>query len=73
MQVDGKLLCWLCTLSLKRALDKARKSEADARLNKKRTSSSDKPHHHPHQMKENHKKTRRGSDAPKQALPEIPE
>lgn len=35
-QVDGKLLCWLCTLSYKRALTKARQAESDRRRAKKR-------------------------------------
>lgn len=36
LQVDGKLLCWLCTLSYKRALAKARQVETDRRRAKKR-------------------------------------
>ncbi|EAT38521.1 AAEL009606-PA, partial [Aedes aegypti] len=35
-KVDGKLLCWLCTLSYKRALTKARQAESDRRRAKKR-------------------------------------
>uniref|UniRef100_A0A182T3K2 Uncharacterized protein n=1 Tax=Anopheles maculatus TaxID=74869 RepID=A0A182T3K2_9DIPT len=35
-QVDGKLLCWLCTLSYKRALTKARQVENERRRAKKR-------------------------------------
>lgn len=30
-QVDGKLLCWLCTLSYKRALAKTKQSDAERR------------------------------------------
>lgn len=67
IQIDGKLLCWLCTLSFKRALAKARQVESDGRLAKKRPS-TDKPSQQ--QMKENHKKQ---NDSSKQILPEIPE
>ncbi|EAA11904.4 AGAP005928-PB [Anopheles gambiae str. PEST] len=35
-KVDGKLLCWLCTLSYKRALTKARQVENERRRAKKR-------------------------------------
>ncbi|XP_022901921.1 protein FAM76A [Onthophagus taurus] len=31
-KVDGKLLCWLCTLSFKRALAKTKQSESDRRM-----------------------------------------
>ncbi|XP_032677084.1 protein FAM76A isoform X1 [Odontomachus brunneus] len=34
-QVDGKLLCWLCTLSYKRALAKTKQSDADRRAHMK--------------------------------------
>lgn len=47
--MDGKLLCWLCTLSYKRALAKARQVETDRRAGRKRTHSNDKPQ----QVKEN--------------------
>lgn len=67
MQIEGKLLCWLCTLSFKRALAKARQVDPDCRnVNKKRPSTEKPP-----QMKENHKKIR--NDQSKQALPEIPD
>lgn len=68
MQIDGKLLCWLCSLSFKRAVAKARQeqSHAPGMMAKKRPSTEK-----PGQMKENHKKIR--SDSSKQALPEIPE
>uniref|UniRef100_A0A1B6D4M3 Protein FAM76A n=2 Tax=Clastoptera arizonana TaxID=38151 RepID=A0A1B6D4M3_9HEMI len=33
--VDGKLLCWLCTLSFKRALAKTKQSESDRRAHMK--------------------------------------
>lgn len=49
MQVDGKLLCWLCTLASKRAQAKARQVETERRAGKKRTHSSEKPQ----QIKEN--------------------
>lgn len=34
-QVDGKLLCWLCTLSFKRALAKTKQSDAERRAHSK--------------------------------------
>ncbi|XP_075233172.1 protein FAM76A-like isoform X2 [Lycorma delicatula] len=34
-KVDGKLLCWLCTLSFKRALAKTKQSDADRRAHMK--------------------------------------
>ncbi|KAF7994477.1 hypothetical protein HCN44_003949 [Aphidius gifuensis] len=34
-KVDGKLLCWLCTLSYKRALAKTKQSDADRRAHMK--------------------------------------
>uniref|UniRef100_A0A1B6DAV2 Protein FAM76A n=1 Tax=Clastoptera arizonana TaxID=38151 RepID=A0A1B6DAV2_9HEMI len=34
-KVDGKLLCWLCTLSFKRALAKTKQSESDRRAHMK--------------------------------------
>lgn len=37
IQVDGKLLCWLCTLSFKRALAKTKQSEADRKAHMKMT------------------------------------
>lgn len=64
-------MCWLCTLSFKRAVAKARQVETDGRMSKKRPS-TDKPQQQQQQMKENHKKPHR-SDAPKYVLPEIPE
>lgn len=36
-KVDGKLLCWLCTLSFKRALAKTKQSESDRRAHMKMT------------------------------------
>lgn len=42
MQVDGKLLCWLCTLSYKRALAKTKQTDADRRAHFKRVSRSEK-------------------------------
>lgn len=42
-KVDGKLLCWLCTLSYKRALTKARQAESDRRRAKKRGAESGGP------------------------------
>lgn len=36
-RVDGKLHCWLCKLSYKRALAKAKKSDNDKHRHKKRT------------------------------------
>lgn len=67
LQIDGKLLCWLCTLSYKRALAKARQVETERRMTKKRPS-TDKQ-----QLKESsHKKSHR-QDISKPPLPEIPE
>lgn len=37
IQVDGKLLCWLCTLSFKRALAKTKQTEADRKAHMKMT------------------------------------
>ena len=37
-RVDGKLHCWLCKLSYKRALAKAKKSDSDKQKSKKRPS-----------------------------------
>lgn len=34
-KIDGKLLCWLCTLSFKRALAKSKQSESDRRAHMK--------------------------------------
>lgn len=65
MQIDGKLLCWLCTLSFKRAVAKAHQN-APGHMSKRRPSTDKQM-----QMKENHKKMR--SDQSKQSLPEIPE
>lgn len=36
-KVDGKLLCWLCTLSFKRALAKTKQSESERRAHMKMT------------------------------------
>lgn len=67
-QIDGKLLCWLCTLSYKRAVAKARQEQTHAPgMTSKKRPSTDKQA----QMKENHKKMR--LDSSKQALPEIPD
>lgn len=60
-------MCWLCTLSFKRAVAKARQAESENRLTKKRPSAEKQQ-----QMKENHKKMQR-NDSSKQVLPEIPE
>lgn len=35
--MDGKLLCWLCTLSFKRALAKTKQTDADRRAHMKLT------------------------------------
>jgi len=34
--LDGKILCWLCTLSFKRALAKTKKTDAEMKQLKKR-------------------------------------
>ena len=44
LQIDGKLLCWLCTLANKRAQAKARQVETERRAGKRRHHSSEKPH-----------------------------
>ncbi|KAK6620996.1 hypothetical protein RUM43_011299 [Polyplax serrata] len=41
-KVDGKLLCWLCTLSYKRALAKTKQSDAERRAHLKRVASRSK-------------------------------
>ncbi|KAL0266872.1 UNVERIFIED_CONTAM: hypothetical protein PYX00_009304 [Menopon gallinae] len=41
-QVDGKLLCWLCTLSYKRALAKTKQTDAERRAHLKRVASRSK-------------------------------
>lgn len=71
------MLCWLCTLSFKRALAKARQAETENRLTKKRPSTDKQPsvpqsNQQQPQIKENHKKLQR-IDSSKQVLPEIPE
>jgi hypothetical protein len=43
LQIDGKLLCWLCTLSYKRALTKAKQVESDRRRAKKRPADNSMP------------------------------
>lgn len=69
-------MCWLCTLSFKRAVAKARQVETDNRLTKKRPSTDKQPISQPNQqqqqIKENHKKMHR-SDSSKQILPDVPE
>lgn len=41
-KVDGKLLCWLCTLSYKRALAKTKQTDADRRAHLKKIASRSK-------------------------------
>ncbi|KAJ6636321.1 Protein FAM76A [Pseudolycoriella hygida] len=65
-KIDGKLLCWLCTLSYKRALAKARQVTS-SRMTKKRPS-TDKQ-----QPKEIPSKKSQRQDISKPPLPEIPE
>lgn len=62
-QIDGKLLCWLCTSSYKRALAKARQVD---RITKKR------PNNDKQKNEMNMKKPQR-PDISKQLLPDIPE
>lgn len=61
------MLCWLCTLSYKRALAKARQVESERRMGKKRPSGDKQmnENHHSHAKKPNR------SDMNKQSLPEI--
>lgn len=59
-QIDGKLLCWLCTLSYKRALAKARQVETDRRMCKKRPSTDCK-------LKDNGKKQSTGQQQQSQS------
>lgn len=40
-KVDGKLHCWLCKLSYKRALAKAKKNDSDRQRSKKRPTTED--------------------------------
>lgn len=73
LQIDGKLLCWLCTLSFKRTLAKARQGEKDGGRIVKKRSHTEKPQNNQHQHKEvNYKKPQR-PDITKQAMPDIPE
>lgn len=73
LQIDGKLLCWLCTLSFKRTLAKARQGEKDGGRIVKKRSHTDKPQINQHQHKEvNYKKPQR-PDITKQVMPDIPE
>lgn len=45
-KLDGKLLCWLCTISMKRALAKAKQNDASIRhTNLTHKSPASKPHH----------------------------
>lgn len=61
-------MCWLCTLSFKRAVAKARQEQSHLPHNMaKKRPSTDKQI----QMKENHKKSR--SDPTKHVFPEIPD
>lgn len=70
-QIDGKLLCWLCTLSYKRALARARQVESERRMSKKRPS-TDKP-----AIKEINQKAQRSdvssANNKQPTMPEIPE
>ncbi|XP_018329396.1 protein FAM76A [Agrilus planipennis] len=59
-KVDGKLLCWLCTLSFKRALAKTKQGDAERRAHLKMS--------HLRQSKDNHKeKLRSHSKRPRRA------
>lgn len=47
-KLDGKLLCWLCTISMKRALAKAKQNDASIRhTNLTHKSAAGKQQHHP--------------------------
>ncbi|GAB0093895.1 uncharacterized protein DMENIID0001_090860 [Sergentomyia squamirostris] len=72
-KIDGKLLCWLCTLSYKRALAKARQVETERRLAKKRSHSTDKSASQ--QIKENNSRKMARNELNKGAsgVPEIAE
>uniref|UniRef100_A0A1L8DA29 Protein FAM76A n=2 Tax=Nyssomyia neivai TaxID=330878 RepID=A0A1L8DA29_9DIPT len=72
-KIDGKLLCWLCTLSYKRALAKARQVETERRMAKKRSHNNDKTAQQ--QIKENNAKKLQRNELNKgsSGIPEIPE
>lgn len=66
-KIDGKLLCWLCTCSYKRAVAKARQVEKEGRIVKKR------PHNDkPSKEMQPSKKPQR-NDMTKPLMPDIPE
>uniref|UniRef100_A0A6M2DSD4 Protein FAM76A n=1 Tax=Xenopsylla cheopis TaxID=163159 RepID=A0A6M2DSD4_XENCH len=67
-KVDGKLLCWLCTLSYKRALAKTRLSESERRRAKLRVAKMSKEHSKPR----GHNKRPNRVDVTKIAEPEAP-
>ncbi|PIK58554.1 hypothetical protein BSL78_04524 [Apostichopus japonicus] len=52
-KVDGKLLCWLCTLSYKRVLQKAQKRKFDF-INRNNSSPSNSPHSQHNTPLQNH-------------------
>ncbi|XP_064472951.1 protein FAM76A-like isoform X3 [Ornithodoros turicata] len=59
-KVDGKLLCWLCTLSYKRALAKAKQND--------RHSSLGKTHHHRSSSQNHHKGHKSSSESKRPRL-----
>ncbi|XP_055374444.1 protein FAM76A [Condylostylus longicornis] len=69
-KIDGKLLCWLCTCSYKRALAKARQVERDSRLSTKK-----RPHPEKERTKENSSTKKLHRDIAKQSSNkvEVPE
>ncbi|CAG9772036.1 unnamed protein product [Ceutorhynchus assimilis] len=65
-KVDGKLLCWLCTLSFKRALAKTKQGDAERRAHLKRTGVHKK---HKEKMRGHNKRPNR-PDVTKMPVPE---
>lgn len=78
-RVDGKLHCWLCKLSYKRALAKAKKSDSDKHRQRKRTADEALKSNSSHKMSNSGSSQNRGSnnshrpDLSKPNLAEIPE
>ncbi|XP_043266536.1 protein FAM76A [Venturia canescens] len=71
-KVDGKLLCWLCTLSYKRALAKTKQSDADRRAHLKM--SHDRATKHKEQkIKVHNKRPQRGDVTKLPPQSEVPE
>lgn len=79
-RVDGKLHCWLCKLSYKRALAKAKKSDSDKHRQKKRSADDAMKSNSSHKIDKSGSMSNRGGhsntqlgDQNKAHLSEIPE